>query len=245
MPGTVVTKPGSWSRTALIRVNTARHRNQRAPTGLRKASRSWLASGSPNARRPGLPPMASEQSGVWNGTSFPGLVGDRLPRLRHPSCWRSSAGSRAAVPWKQRTGPWPIAARSSGMRLRRAVLNGTPPGDLRGALAPVKEEHFAATTDPKQLAEILRAIDGYEGTLTVRCALRLAPLVFVRPGKLRNAEWADIDLDAAERRYRVTKTKPRTSCRCPHRRSTFSGNCNRSREDVATYFPARGRQPGR
>jgi len=94
--------------------------------------------------------------------------------------------------------------------LRYAVATGRaerdPAGDLRGALPPVKEEHFAATTDPKQLAEILRAIDGYEGTLTVRCALRLAPLVFVRPGELRNAEWVEIDLDAAEWRYTVTKT---------------------------------------
>src|SRR3984893_3260192 len=79
-------------------------------------------------------------------------------------------------------------------------------GDLRGALPPVKGEHFAATTEPKRVAELLRAMDGYQGTLTVRCALRLAPLVFVRPGELRKAEWADIDLDAAEWRYTVTKT---------------------------------------
>lgn len=78
--------------------------------------------------------------------------------------------------------------------------------DLRGALPPVKGEHFAATTEPKRGAEILRAMDGYEGTLTVRCALRLAPLVFVRPGELRKAEWAGIDLDAQEWRYTVTKT---------------------------------------
>ena len=49
-------------------------------------------------------------------------------------------------------------------------------------------------------------MDGYEGMLTVRCALRLAPLVFVRPGELRHAEWKDIDLEAAEWRYVVTKT---------------------------------------
>ncbi len=49
-------------------------------------------------------------------------------------------------------------------------------------------------------------IEAYEGTLTVRCALRLAPLVFVRPGELRSAEWAHINLDAAEWRYTVTKT---------------------------------------
>jgi integrase len=78
--------------------------------------------------------------------------------------------------------------------------------DLRGALPPAKGEHFAAVTDPKQVAEILRAIDGYEGSLIVSCALRLAPMVFVRPGELRNAEWADIDLEKTEWSYRVTKT---------------------------------------
>lgn len=79
--------------------------------------------------------------------------------------------------------------------------------DLRGALPPVKGEHFAAITDPKRAAELLRAIDGYQGTFTVKSALRLAPLVFVRPGELRKAEWDRIDLDAAEWRYAVTKTK--------------------------------------
>jgi integrase len=81
-----------------------------------------------------------------------------------------------------------------------------PSADLRGALPPVKETHFAATTDPAQLAGILRALDGYEGDLVVRCALRLAPLVFVRPGELRHAQWKDIDLKGAEWRYVVTKT---------------------------------------
>lgn len=97
-----------------------------------------------------------------------------------------------------------------GQVFRYAVATGRaerdPSVDLRGALPPTKSEHFAATTEPKQVAEILRAMEGYEGTLTVRCALRLAPLVFVRPGELRKAEWADINLDAAEWRYIVTKT---------------------------------------
>jgi integrase len=57
------------------------------------------------------------------------------------------------------------------------------------------------------MMDFLPGVAPYEGTLTVRCALRLAPLVFVRPGELRKAEWADIDLDAAEWRYTVTKTK--------------------------------------
>lgn len=97
-----------------------------------------------------------------------------------------------------------------GQVFRYAIATGRatrdPSGDLRGALPPVKGEHFAAVTEPIQAAELLRTLDGYQGTLTVACALRLAPLVFVRPGELRNAEWADIDLDAAEWRYHVTKT---------------------------------------
>ncbi|AWG30944.1 tyrosine-type recombinase/integrase [Burkholderia cenocepacia] len=68
--------------------------------------------------------------------------------------------------------------------------------DLRGALPPVQAEHMAAITDPKQVAELLRAIDGYQGTFPVWCALRLAPLLFQRPGEFRAAEWGEFDLDA-------------------------------------------------
>lgn len=97
-----------------------------------------------------------------------------------------------------------------GRVFRYAVATGRaerdPSGDLRGALTPAKGGHFAVTTDPKRVGEILRAVDGYQGTLPVCSALRLAPLTFVRPGELRRAEWADIDLDAAEWRYHVTKT---------------------------------------
>lgn len=97
-----------------------------------------------------------------------------------------------------------------GQVFRYAVATGRatrdPSGDLRGALPPVKGEHFAAVTEPQRAAELLRTLGGYQGTFTVACALKLAPLVFVRPGELRRAEWADIDLDAAEWRYTVTKT---------------------------------------
>jgi len=102
------------------------------------------------------------------------------------------------------------ALSNCGQIFRYAVATGRterdPSADLRGALSPVKGEHFAAVTDPAKIGELLRAIDGYQGTATVQCALRLAPLVFVRPGELRKAKWADIDLDAAEWRFTVTKT---------------------------------------
>jgi integrase len=61
--------------------------------------------------------------------------------------------------------------------------------------------------DPKQIAPLLRAIDDYSGSYIVKSALRLAPLVFVRPGELRHAEWEHIDLEAKEWRYLVTKTQ--------------------------------------
>jgi integrase len=79
--------------------------------------------------------------------------------------------------------------------------------DLRGALPPAKTKHFAAITDPKQAAELLRAIDGYQGSFIALCALKLAPLVFVRPGELRAAKWQDFDLAAREWRYFVSKTE--------------------------------------
>jgi integrase len=102
------------------------------------------------------------------------------------------------------------ALSNCGQVFRYAVATGRatrdPSGDLRGALSRVKKSHFAAKTDPEAVAGILRAMDGYERTLTVRCALRLAPLLFVRPGELRNAKWADIDLEEKQWRYIVTKT---------------------------------------
>ncbi len=78
--------------------------------------------------------------------------------------------------------------------------------DLKGSLAPVKASHHAAITEPEKVGELLRALDGYEGTLVVSSALRLAPLVFVRPGELRRAEWEDIDLERGEWRFNITKT---------------------------------------
>lgn len=102
------------------------------------------------------------------------------------------------------------ALSNCGQVFRYAIATGRATrdisADLRGALTPVKAEHFPAITDPKQVGTLLRAMDGYTGSQIVRYALRLAPLVFVRPGELRNAEWANIDLEAAEWRYTVTKT---------------------------------------
>lgn len=87
----------------------------------------------------------------------------------------------------------------------RAVRDPTP--DLRGALPAAVGGHFVAITEPTEVGALLRAIDGFKGTFIVQCALKLAPMFFVRPGELRQARWQEFDLDKAEWKYFVTKTK--------------------------------------
>ncbi|MDR1350576.1 MAG: integrase arm-type DNA-binding domain-containing protein [Zoogloeaceae bacterium] len=95
--------------------------------------------------------------------------------------------------------------------MRYAIATGRaerdPCPDLRGSLQTFRGKNFASVTDPQQAGALLRALDAFAGTYTVRAALLLAPLVFVRPGELRAAKWADIDLNRAEWKYFVTKTK--------------------------------------
>lgn len=79
--------------------------------------------------------------------------------------------------------------------------------DLRGALAPAEAGHFAAVTKPEDLAGILGGIDDYRGILSVQCALRLAPLVFVRPGELRQAKWDAIKIEDAEWLLKLSKRR--------------------------------------
>lgn len=85
-----------------------------------------------------------------------------------------------------------------------------PITDLQGALEPLKVQHHAAITEPKAVGALLRAIEGYQGNFVTQCALRIAPLVFVRPGELRAAEWTEFDLDAAEWRIPAERVKMRS-----------------------------------
>lgn len=89
------------------------------------------------------------------------------------------------------------------------LLESDPSRDLRGALPPWRPEHYPTLTDPRRVGELLRDIDAYEGGFITRCALKLSPLLFVRPGELRRAEWNEINLDAAEWRIPAPKMKGR------------------------------------
>jgi len=101
----------------------------------------------------------------------------------------------------------------SGQVFRYAIATGRasrdPSADLRGALPPVRENHHAALIKPADVAALLRAISGYKGSFVVRSALRLAPLVLVRPGELRKAEWSEFDLDGSIWRIPAERMKLR------------------------------------
>ncbi|MCZ6656795.1 MAG: integrase arm-type DNA-binding domain-containing protein [Gammaproteobacteria bacterium] len=91
------------------------------------------------------------------------------------------------------------AKQTAGQVFRYAVATGRaerdPSRDLEGALARPIKTHRAAIVDPTELGTVLKVLDGYQGTLVVRAAIRLAPLVFVRPGELRHMEWAELNLE--------------------------------------------------
>jgi integrase len=93
---------------------------------------------------------------------------------------------------------------------RYAVQNGVckqnPARELTGVIPAAEEKHHAAITDPVQVGAMLRTFDSFTGTFSVRCALDLSPMLFVRPGELRHAEWSHFDLEKAEWRYIATKT---------------------------------------
>lgn len=88
-----------------------------------------------------------------------------------------------------------------GQVLRYAVATGRAErdasADLKGALRPFTTTHMPAITEPQRVGALMRAIDGYEGTFPVRCALQLVALTFVRSGELRFAAWSEIDVDNA------------------------------------------------
>lgn len=116
-------------------------------------------------------------------------------------------GLRSGACGRRNGGPWSPVDRYSAMRLLRLVPSAIRRAIFEAPFPPVNAEHFAAVTEPEQLGAILRAMEAYEGTVPVHCAMRLMPMLFVRPGELRTAEWANINLDAAEWRFLVTKTK--------------------------------------
>ena len=172
-------------------------------TSFESVAREWFAKHSPNW----APGHASRVLKRLERDIFPWIGGQSFTTITAPQILAvvRRIEQRGAVESAHR------GLQKCGQVFRYAVATGRAERDLtvdlRGALPQVKETHLAALTDPIQVAPLLRVIDDYNGSLIVRCALSLAPLVFVRPGELRRAEWSDIDLETAEWRFTVTKTE--------------------------------------
>ena len=113
-----------------------------------------------------------------------------------------------------------------GMVFRYAIATGRaerdPSADLRGALTTPQVSHRATIVDPSGIGALLRAIEGFDGQPTTHAALRLAPYVFVRPGELRQAEWAEFDLDGAIWSIPAKKMKMRRAHRVPLARQSLA-----------------------
>lgn len=107
------------------------------------------------------------------------------------------------------------AHQTCGQIFRYAIATGRAErdiaADLRGALPPARKKHHASLTDTKAVGDLLRAINDYQGHFVTKCALRLAPLLFVRPGELRHAEWSEINFETAEWRIPASKMKMKTT----------------------------------
>lgn len=180
-------------------------RLDRAANSFEVVAREWFAKHSPNW-------AATHSSKIikrFENDVFPWIGGRPVAEITAPellTVLRRIEG-RGTVETAHR------ALQNCGQVFRYAIATGRaerdPSADLRGALPPVKQKHYATITDPKAIGELMRAIAGYQGSLIAKCALKLAPLVFVRPGELRKAEWAEINLDAAEWRIPAERMKMR------------------------------------
>lgn len=112
---------------------------------------------------------------------------------------------------------------SCGQIFRYGIATGrcerNPAADVVDALRPVRVKHHAAIVEPSQVAQLMRSIEGYKGYPVTRIALQLAPLVFQRPGELRQAEWSEVNLDEAMWRigsHRMKRTKQAKVSGSPH-----------------------------
>jgi integrase len=174
-------------------------------------AREWLAlQAKPDARnkRPALA-AATLDKAVWmfEKLMFPYLGARPISKITVPELLKVLR--RIEVRGKHET--CHRTKQRCGQVFRYAIATGRAErditADLRGALAPIVSRNRAAITDPNRIGELLRAIDGYRGQRTTEFALKLAPLVFVRPLELRAAEWSEFDLNRAEWRISAERMK--------------------------------------
>jgi integrase len=203
---------------------SAQRREARAVTANDRSARQRASAG--------LPPLGSfeavardwyaKNSGAWAASHAEKILA-RLERDVFP--WIGSRGISGIKPREVLALLRRVEARGAietthrvqqncSQVFRFAVATGLaesdPSRDLRGALTPWKPQHYPTITESREVGVLLRAISGYQGSYPTRCALQLAPLLFVRPGELRQAEWSEINFAAAEWRIPASKMKGRT-----------------------------------
>ena len=176
---------------------------ERAGNSFEVVAREWLT------KRDWVPNYTAKVTAWLENDVFPYIGGRPVAELTAPEFLRVGRRieDRGAIESAHRV------LQNCGQVMRYAIATGradrNPVADLKGALAPTPEKHHAAIVDPEGIGALLRAIDGYKGSHVTRCALQLAPLLFVRPGELRQAEWTEIDLEAAEWNIPASKMKMR------------------------------------
>jgi len=178
---------------------------ERAANSFEAVAREWHGKFSKNW----ADSHASKIMGRMENDLFPWIGSRPVAEIKAPDLLRClrRIESRGALETAHRV------LQNSGQVFRYAIATGRadrdPSTDLRGALAPWKPQHYPAPTDPAAVGELMRAIEAYTGGNVVKAMLRMAPLVFVRPGELRQAEWAEINLDTAEWNIPAHKMKMR------------------------------------
>lgn len=180
-------------------------RVQQAANSFEVVAREWYAKHSPGW-------AASHSSKIirrLENDVFPWIGSKPISDITAPELLTTvrRVESRGAIDTAHRT------LQNCGQIFRYAVATGRtdrdPSGDLRGAVPPARASHYASIVEPDGVGELLRAMEGFRGTLVVMSALKLAPLLFVRPGELRKAEWSEINLDAAEWNIPAERMKAR------------------------------------
>ncbi|MDR5785956.1 integrase arm-type DNA-binding domain-containing protein [Caballeronia sp. LP003] len=176
---------------------------ERAANSFEAVAREWFAKYEPGWAKS----HAEKVMGRLEKDVFPWLGGRPIVEIAAPEVLAvlRRVEARGALDTAHRV------HQNCGQVFRYAIATGRAErdvsADLRGALPAARHTHFPSVTEPPEVAALLRALDAFQGTFVVQCALRLAPLLFVRPGELRTAEWAHFDLDKAQWRYTVSKTK--------------------------------------
>jgi integrase len=180
-----------------------RLQRQKLAVTFEAVAREWLA------KQPFSPKTLAKANWTFDDLLFPFIGSRPISELKAPELLTVFRRLEAR-------GKFETAHRTKqrvGQVIRYAIATGRaerdPTQDLRGALTSARVRNRPAITDPREVGQLLRAIEGYRGQPALEAAFRLAPYVFVRPGELRAAEWTEIDLEAGEWRIAPHRMKMR------------------------------------